>query len=292
MVPKTWRWSAISRSIWSATSPTSDQASAAASAPPGTRNTCWTLSARCGQSRVTVRGLTILQGAGRAPIGRRHNQLVAEMLQTLAGNTCICSMLGIMGGVVMSRIVLAAGVAIAWTVAGCSIHPVPEEVTGIDTLDIVKQIRCEARDTLRTLIIIWLQGRASKTNDPLFLNLAAQYQSNPASINSFHYNLFKGPRYAEERSDVKLFYDAGIAYNFDLMGTETNNIDPQSSFIRTFFDHKFTLGLTAASDRIRSNDRVFTATDTFGKLLTSLREDYCDGHIVIANYQCCPVQRG
>jgi hypothetical protein len=83
---------------------------------------------------------------------------------------------------------------------------------------------------------------------------------------------------------VKLFYDAGIAYNFDLTGTEINNIDPQSAFIKKFFDHTFTLGLIGASDRTRSNERQFTVTDTFGKLLTNVPEDYCNYKIVIANY--------
>jgi hypothetical protein len=40
-----------------AKSRTNDQSSAATSAPPGTRNTCWTLSARCGQSRVNLDSL-------------------------------------------------------------------------------------------------------------------------------------------------------------------------------------------------------------------------------------------
>src|ERR1700688_5124301 len=57
MVPKTWRWYATSPSIWSAKSPTSDQSSAAASAPPGTLNTCWTFSAPCSQSRVNLDSL-------------------------------------------------------------------------------------------------------------------------------------------------------------------------------------------------------------------------------------------
>jgi hypothetical protein len=184
----------------------------------------------------------------------------------------------------MSRFLRVAAVALAFAAAGCSIHPVPEEVTGVDTLDIVKQIRCEARNTLRTLVIDFLQKQARETGDPFYANLAAQYQNNPASINTFHYNLFRGPQYAGAKAAVKLFYDAGIAYNFDLLGSETNNVDPQSSFIRTFFDHKATLGLTAGSDRIRANDRAFTATDTFGGLLTTVGEDYCIGHIVIANY--------
>jgi Ni,Fe-hydrogenase III large subunit len=67
MVPQTWRWSATSPSIWSAKSATSDQSSAAASVPPGTRNTCWTLSAHCSQSRVNLDSLPWAGGhVGRA----------------------------------------------------------------------------------------------------------------------------------------------------------------------------------------------------------------------------------
>src|SRR5262249_49382876 len=37
-------------------------------------------------------------------------------------------------------------------------------------------------------------------------------------------------------------------------------------------------------DRIRSNQRTFTVTDTVSKLLTKVPEQYCDGQIVYANY--------
>jgi hypothetical protein len=183
----------------------------------------------------------------------------------------------------MSGVIRAATVAGSLMLAGCSIHPLPEDVTGVDTLDIVKQIRCEARATLRTIVIDWLAERGAALGDPLLQRLAAQYQSNPASINTFNYTLFKG-QYAEYRSVVKLFYDAGIAYTFDLTGTETNNLDAQASFLKVFSDHRTTLGLTGNFDRTRSNQRTFTVTDTFGKLLTKVPEKYCDGKIVAANY--------
>src|SRR5580704_13867573 len=57
MVPKTWPWYATSPSIWSAKSLTSDRSSAAESAPPGTRNTCWKSSARCGRNLVNLDSL-------------------------------------------------------------------------------------------------------------------------------------------------------------------------------------------------------------------------------------------
>jgi hypothetical protein len=184
----------------------------------------------------------------------------------------------------MSGGVRAAALAMSLVAAGCSIHPVTEDVTGVDSLDIVKQIRCETRDTLRRLVIQWLAGQGARTNDPFLQSLAAQYESDPASINTFHYNLFKGQRYVQFREEVKLFYDAGIAYNFDLTGTETNNLDPQATFKKILDRQVTTLAVTGGFDRIRSNQRQFTVTDTFGKLLTNVREDYCNGKIVTANY--------
>jgi hypothetical protein len=66
--------------------------------------------------------------------------------------------------------------------------------------------------------------------------------------------------------------------------TETNNLDPQINLVQTFTNSKFTLGINGGLDRIRANQRQFTITDTFSKLLTKVPEQYCDGQIVHANY--------
>jgi hypothetical protein len=184
----------------------------------------------------------------------------------------------------MWKLIRAAATALSMAIAGCSIHPLPEDVTGVNTYHIVRQIRCEARDTLRTIITEWLEKLAAKTSDPLLQQLASQYRANPASFNSFHYSLFKGSQYAQIRSLVKLFYDAGIAYNFDLTGTETNDLNAELSFLKTFSDHGFSLGINGGLDRTRQNERTFTITDTFSKLLTKVPEQYCDGQIAYANY--------
>jgi hypothetical protein len=85
----------------------------------------------------------------------------------------------------MSGLVRAAAVALSLTATGCAIHPLPEDVTGVDTYHIVRRIRCEARDTLRTIVTEWLAKLAAKTGDPLLQQLASQYESKPASISSF-----------------------------------------------------------------------------------------------------------
>jgi hypothetical protein len=177
--------------------------------------------------------------------------------------------------------------------SGCAIHPLPEDVTGVDTYHIVRQIRCETRETLRTFVITWLNdlGREhdGRPGDPIARQLALQYESEPESISGFNANLFPGPRYVEVRRLINLFYDAGIAYNFDLTMTENNDLSANVDFLKPLTRPKFTLGISGGATRQRSNDRIFTVTDTFSYLLTKLNtpvrgQRYCDGQIVQANY--------
>src|SRR5882762_10301439 len=113
----------------------------------------------------------------------------------------------------MKRTFSIAAVALSFFSAGCAIHPLPQDVTGVDTYHIVRQIRCEARETIRQEVIRWLTKMAT-AGDPISQQLLVKYESDPESISSFRPDVFKGPDYVEVRPVAKLFYDAGIAYNF------------------------------------------------------------------------------
>jgi hypothetical protein len=164
--------------------------------------------------------------------------------------------------------------------SGCAIHPLPEDVTGVSTYQIVRQIRCEARDTIRKDVITWL----GRLNSSRAQSLAAQYQENPASISNFSPKLFNTPDLVSVRAVVQLFYDTGIAYNFDLDMTEDNNLTGGASFQKPYSNAKLTFGPTATANRKRDNERIFTVTDTFSYLLTKVPEQYCNGYVVEANY--------
>lgn len=188
----------------------------------------------------------------------------------------------------MRKAFSVAAIALSFLAGGCAIHPLPEDVTGVDTYHIVRQIRCEARETIRLEVLRWLEKMAA-AGDPLSQRLLLQYDSDPDSISSFHYDLFKGREYAQVRSVAKLFYDAGIAYNFDLTMTENNDISTGLSFLKPLTDPVSTLGVNAGAKRQRSNLRSFTVTDTFSYLLTKLNVEvrgvrYCDGQLKHANY--------
>jgi len=172
--------------------------------------------------------------------------------------------------------------------AGCAIHPLPENVTGVDTADIVRQIRCESREAVINETRKWLASRASV--DPVSRQLLMKYDADPESISNFNANVFPAS-YVGERQLVSLFYSAGIAYTFDLKMSENNDINPANfNLLRPSPPRpKFTLGVGAGALLDRSNERKFTATDTFGSLLKLNAAEvrgrrYCTGKIVTENY--------
>jgi hypothetical protein len=167
--------------------------------------------------------------------------------------------------------------------AGCAIHPLPEDVARVTSFDIVRQIRCETRDTLRQAVIGWLEILANKGNIRA-RELALQYRADPASISTFHYNLFKTPDLVQVRSMAKLFYDTGIAYNFDLTGIEDNDLTGEVNFLKPDLLSRLSLGVKAGAKRKRANERTFTVTDTFSGLLAKVTETFCEGQVVGPNY--------
>jgi hypothetical protein len=217
------------------------------------------------------------------------------------------------------RSFLATAAALA-LLAGCAIHPLPEDVTGVNTYHIVRQIRCETRAALRGLLFALLNKMASKTADwpadPNALQVLAYYQGDPEG--NIEYEATKDKKgnttsivFIERTIDEKgkpvvsrfsfsnkwliLFMDAGIGYSFDLTMSENNDLTGGTGdFVRPLPLQKFTLGIGADATRLRSNNRTFTVTDKFGDLLSKLNESksndagevphYCDGFIVQANY--------
>ena len=185
-----------------------------------------------------------------------------------------------------------AAVAAVSLLSGCAIHPVPEDVTGVTTYHIVRQIRCETREAAREFVLRELKRLASgdedQRADPIAQRLVLQYESDPESISTFRPELFPGPNYARVRNFYNVIYSAAVAYNFDLTMTEENDLGTSINLIGPWAS-KFTLGITADANRHRSNERTFTLTDTFSGLLTKLNTPvrgrrYCDGQIVQANY--------
>lgn len=156
------------------------------------------------------------------------------------------------------------------------IHPLPEDVTGVPTYIIVRQIRCETRQAIIDSALGWLANddRVDAASRAVGLQFA-----NGRPIQEFRPGLFKG----QVASIIQLFFDTGVAYDFELQGTDVNNLDGEVDLAKPFTHSKFTLGIKDGVDRMRKNDRTFTITDTFSGLV-QLPDTYCVGRDVQQNY--------
>jgi hypothetical protein len=187
------------------------------------------------------------------------------------------------------RIRHIAAVAAASLMAGCAIHPVPEDVTGVDTPNIVKQIRCETRDAARKVILDYLKYMAER-EDPIARDLLVQYTEDQDRMVDFDAkSLFQGTFYKQARNIFALIYAGAAAYSFELTMSETNNLGSTANLLGPWAN-QLNLSLMGDVNRTRQNVRSFTVTDKFDFLLKDLNtlrpgnRRYCDGHVVGPNY--------
>jgi hypothetical protein len=194
------------------------------------------------------------------------------------------------------RRILTAAVVSA-SLGGCAIHPLPEQVTGVDTPHIVRQIRCETREAVKSTLMDFLAsiadgrfaGYPEGVRNPIADHLLALYAENPELMDTFNSSLFPGPQYVHEREAIDLLLKAGAAYTFDFDIFEDNDIGATVNLLRDITP-TFTAGINGSAKRRRSNERTFTVTDTFRFLLANLNAAkprnvrYCDGQIVGPNY--------
>jgi hypothetical protein len=186
-----------------------------------------------------------------------------------------------------------AAIAAASLMAGCAIHPVPEDVTGVPTQGIVKQIRCETRDAVRA-VVLRVIDRMAANGDQRAQDISSLFHADPEQMNTFSPDAsFSRPGDIHVREVFDLIYSAAIAYNFDLTMSEDNNLTTGVSLLG-LGQTTFNLGITGDANRTRKNEREFTITDKLGYLLTTLNtpqydQQYCDGHITVAPNYIYPI---
>ena len=168
------------------------------------------------------------------------------------------------------RIRSVSSLSLSMIVAGCSIHPLPRDVTRDTTLAIVEKIRCEARDALVRGMINVLEEEHSTTNLELLQKLR---QPGGASAEKL---CRLSPLAFDEaaRGRLNKFRTAATTYTFDFTIKENKMKAGGATFKVPFTQGTFTLGLTAGSDKTRSNLRNIEFSETFSSLLFGR---YADG---------------
>jgi hypothetical protein len=176
---------------------------------------------------------------------------------------------------------ITAALGIGLAVAGCAIHPLPEDVSGTPTYIIVRQIRCETRQAIIENVLGWLTSEQNQIEgkvDPVSRQTGIEFR-NGRPMREFTPSLFKD----SVGQIVATFYDTGVAYTFDLDMSEVNKLDPQINLSDIFPHFKFTIGISGGFYRTRENERLFTVTDSFSNLI-NLPENHCNDQVYRRNY--------
>lgn len=152
---------------------------------------------------------------------------------------------------------------------GCAIHPLTEDVTAIDTNQVVTYIRCEARDAILTAIGSYL----SRYKDPGSAEVSARILT---PNTTFELPDLKSVDPKAFRK-IEKYLPAAIAYDFTFDITEDNDIGTQFDFLGSFTHGALGLLMKADVDRQRQSVRNFRITDTFGGLLEKQFHQICYG---------------
>lgn len=154
---------------------------------------------------------------------------------------------------------LLLAVAVAALSGGCAIHPLPDNVTGYDTYDIVAKIRCEAQEAVQDKAIALFE------QVPSTQALAERLKADRSQFKTLN-RLRLDPIVA---FFVKKYSEAAIAYEFTFDITEQNVATAQANFLGPISNGVFRAGVGGNADFSRQNVRHFQVSDTFGRLLTT-----------------------
>ncbi|WP_430261193.1 hypothetical protein [Neorhizobium sp. IRS_2295] len=152
--------------------------------------------------------------------------------------------------------------------AGCNIHPLPEDFSKPDTTyQIVAKVRCEARDAIREIATGLLREYGSPAEKQLSAELLAGTVTYADAFTR---------RYSP---DISLYFDryakSFIAYDFQLNMTEMDSHGFSLGLLNPFSNGTRSLGLGSSVDLSRQNNRSFRVTDEFAKLATEVNDLYC-----------------
>jgi hypothetical protein len=164
---------------------------------------------------------------------------------------------------VLSRRIPLTLVAAA-ALAGCSVHPLPDDVTGIPTEEIVRSARCEMQLGLFDQVKWLLEARGVRNFD--IKDLQTKERRNRFLANP-------------PRAVVSILEDygkVGVAYDFDFDITEADDASANLAFQLPWSASKLDLASGTAIMRIRRGKRTFSAQETFEELM---QRDWCEDFV-------------
>ncbi len=159
--------------------------------------------------------------------------------------------------------VLSAGL-----ISSCATVPVVEEVASFTAADIVRKVRCEARDSIEDKVAFYF--RDNVVGDPYAEAMYGPLLHDQVSLRSLDLRRLQ----SGTRGYIDYFMGAGIAYDFTLNIVVEN--DAELGLLDAITGGQVTLGAKAGLNRSRSHQQTFYLSETFHSLAVETEDDYCD----------------
>lgn len=189
--------------------------------------------------------------------------------------------------------------------AGCAVHPLPQNYSGVDTADIVRHVRCEARSAVEDNIIQWLGNKdrlsgllnqhepqrvAAEARIVAGLNVDPRvpinFSENDYPDEHFDPDVVRSGEQKKwtDRAIIKLFANSAVALDFTFDMAEIDNLDTTLDFLGILKHTALSAALNGGFDRTRENIRTFTVTDTISGLLNMKNpQAYCRQYASVNN---------
>ncbi len=139
----------------------------------------------------------------------------------------------------------------------CSVHPLPKDFAGTSTLQIVKQVRCEAAEALRNIAVSRLMN--TERHNPQILNEIKRDDLDIIQL-FIDYRRRLSP---ETHAFFSEFAATVVAFEFEFEITNESDNSLDANFRMPFTDGTFTLGLKSGKKFTRKNTRRFVFVSTF-----------------------------
>lgn len=176
-----------------------------------------------------------------------------------------------------------AGCILAVGLGGCSLYPIPDDVSPYRTEHIVRYGRCE----VRTALFDYMIGNGIVSAHDNSEQLASRIKK-ARDLEKQLKKAKKSPSTEEEKNLIKLarLSKVGVAYSFDFNITETNKAGAEAGFRLPGLTSVLDVGATGTLDLTRNGSRVFGTEDSWDDLIvnTSLCKDVTEPRSVNISY--------
>lgn len=159
--------------------------------------------------------------------------------------------------------------------SGCSIYPLPEDVTGFQSKHVVRLTRCQARDAVR--------GELQRTlsaweNVIVYKRMTGGEMARWLNDNPDKYYGLRLADFSPQAARLYKFYgDTRLSYDFTIDSSEMNTAGFDLALLRTFTRGSDLFGIKVQNERTRQVKRQFRNYDSFDNLARGLPPDYCEG---------------